>query len=377
MAYRKGGVKGVFRLISALPVKCHKSFICLIKPKRLELIWEVVCPGDEIRFLGKSDMFSNIMGQYLGKLTEAGEGNTKALQEFVVEAAKKLDIREPVKLIRSNSKMPNLLTYWQDSVKGAAPQTNVIVTDGAMGLLNHDELKAMIGHEMSHIKDGRFISHTARTLSIYTLPLAFAAGYYVLDKAYRKKEHSEDKNLSMMDAIKQVVIDEKLGLSKPTNSKANDAIGQKTDLYEQCLRWGGTVAAAAVGLAAGLGLTRYMSLAAEFRSDRTGAMLTNPEAMVSAVKKLMGHAEEMANKQSFSGGFITTSPTIDSALTKLWQRIKGYYQQEMMLLDLEYIHAHPTTAQREAALHAFKNSPDFRTRLANNAATFMDNGLLK
>ncbi|WP_295722035.1 zinc metalloprotease HtpX [uncultured Methanobrevibacter sp.] len=68
------------------------------------------------------------------------------LHQMVEELAQKAEIPTPTIGI-SHTSVPNAFAYGRTRRDG-----HIAVTQGILGLLNHDELKAVLGHEMSHIK---------------------------------------------------------------------------------------------------------------------------------------------------------------------------------------------------------------------------------
>jgi Zn-dependent protease with chaperone function len=309
-------------------------------------------------------MFGNIFGQYLGNLKEFPRSEAREIYKFVEESSRKLGITHPITLLHSDSPLPNMMMFEGKSNKGLYTRA-IIITDGAKKLLNDQEIKAVVGHELSHLKDGKFLTQTARKLPIFALPLAFATGYYILDRAYREQQKPEHSGMSLMEAVRHVVsedvasvkhfvTDGNFGLTPDSKSKETKNITEeKAALYETGLRLGGTVAAAAAGLAVGLGVSRHLSLSSEFRADRIGALLAgDPKSSISAISKLMYSMEETMSNQKFYGSFVTTSRDTETAIGNLLRRLNAYYKQELQMLDLEYFHAHPTLPQRAKALQS-------------------------
>ena len=69
-----------------------------------------------------------------------------ALHQMVAELAEQAHLPKP-KVGISELSMPNAFAYGRTQRDG-----RVCVTRGILGILNHDELKAVLGHEMSHLK---------------------------------------------------------------------------------------------------------------------------------------------------------------------------------------------------------------------------------
>jgi len=328
-------------------------------------------------------MFSNLIEQSLGKMIPFGQEEARAAYEFLAQAKKQLGITENVALIRAQNKNANLFATWLNHKQGAPPPpVGIIITDGAVELLNKgslqhvmtSEMKAVIGHELSHIKDGRFMAEGTRKLPIYAMPLAFIVGYYLLDKTFHKTD--QDKHKKPAKALQETIKEEKQSLAQENNHEADHDTLRKAQIYDDFLRYGGMLAAAGIGLGVGLATTRHISLASEFRADRTSAWLMGEvTSSGTAIKKILESMEENIHKQCLSLNFISTSPNLETAVKKMWNRIKAYYKQEMLMLDLEYSHAHPTLQQRMAALNELKNSADFRTRLVGSTVSMIDGPL--
>jgi len=75
------------------------------------------------------------------------EAEAPELHAMVSELAKKARIKKP-RIGISNSPIPNAFAFGRSISDG-----RVCVTQGIMKLLNKDELKAVLGHEISHIKN--------------------------------------------------------------------------------------------------------------------------------------------------------------------------------------------------------------------------------
>ena len=74
------------------------------------------------------------------------EGEAPEIHQIVEELAREAGIPKP-KVGMSNTMVPNAFAYGRSKRSG-----HVCVTRGILGLLDREELKAVLGHEMSHIK---------------------------------------------------------------------------------------------------------------------------------------------------------------------------------------------------------------------------------
>ena len=77
---------------------------------------------------------------------QLSEAEAPELHQMVEELAMAANIPKP-KVGISNTMVPNAFAYGRSKRSG-----HVCVTRGILGLLDHDELKAVLGHEISHIK---------------------------------------------------------------------------------------------------------------------------------------------------------------------------------------------------------------------------------
>ena len=77
---------------------------------------------------------------------QLSEAEAPELHQIVEELALAANIPKP-KVGISNTMVPNAFAYGRSKRSG-----HVCVTRGILGLLDHDELKAVLGHEISHIK---------------------------------------------------------------------------------------------------------------------------------------------------------------------------------------------------------------------------------
>jgi heat shock protein HtpX len=109
--------------------------------------------GGPITFVGFA--FVIVFAQYLAgpKIVAATMGvryvsreEAPQLHEMVEDLAAKANINKP-KIVISETSMPNAFAYGRSK-----RNAHICVTRGILNLLNEDELKAVLGHEMSHIR---------------------------------------------------------------------------------------------------------------------------------------------------------------------------------------------------------------------------------
>ena len=80
------------------------------------------------------------------KVKEVSEAEQPELHRMVAELAQQAGIKKP-KVCVSALNVPNAFAYGHTSA-----DARVCVTKGIMGLLTRDELKAVLGHELTHVK---------------------------------------------------------------------------------------------------------------------------------------------------------------------------------------------------------------------------------
>lgn len=303
---------------------------------------------------------AGLFDQFLTDLKVLERSHAEPLFAFLEEATAKLGIQEPVRILTSSSTQPNAMYLPTKLSKNPKPVANIVLTEGMINLMNEGqsisnhaskELKAIIGHELSHVKDGFHYNNYARSLPICALPLAFSVGYYLLDKTFRTPENENKTLKEQLGALKETIGKEKQALLTDTESLSSDAI-RKAEAYDNVLRMGGTVAAAAVGLVAGLGVSRHMSMRGEFRADRAGAWLTDAKAMSSALEKTLTEFHKPFN-QTFTLQMQPAKNTLFEGLQASLARMKNYLNQEVQTLQAETVAYHPNLAERTKNLSKF------------------------
>ena len=100
---------------------------------------------------------------------QLSEAEAPELHQIVEELAVAANIPKP-KVGISNTMVPNAFAYGRSKRSG-----HVCVTRGILGLLDHDELKAVLGHEISHIKHNDMaITTIASAIPLVCYHLAFS-----------------------------------------------------------------------------------------------------------------------------------------------------------------------------------------------------------
>ena len=84
---------------------------------------------------------------------QLSEAEAPELHQMVAELAAAANIPKP-KVGISNTMVPNAFAYGRSKRSG-----HVCVTRGILGLLDQEELKAVLGHEMSHRLHSRYRRH--------------------------------------------------------------------------------------------------------------------------------------------------------------------------------------------------------------------------
>lgn len=94
-----------------------------------------------LQYLLGPTIVENSMGVH-----QLSEAEAPELHQIVEELAREANIPKP-KVGISNTMVPNAFAYGRSKRSG-----HVCVTKGILGLLDREELKAVLGHELSHIK---------------------------------------------------------------------------------------------------------------------------------------------------------------------------------------------------------------------------------
>ncbi len=152
---------------------------------------------------------------------EVSENEYPELHSIVAEIAEKAGVPKP-KVGIMQSRTPNAFAT------GRKPEKSiVVVTTGIMGLLNRDELRGVIAHEMAHIKDRDILLVTiAATLASAT---AFLARWFLWTNMFRRRQNGVEL-LMMAFALVGAVIGTiliRLAISRQREFKA-DEVGART-----------------------------------------------------------------------------------------------------------------------------------------------------
>jgi Zn-dependent protease with chaperone function len=212
-------------------------------------------------------------------------------------------------------------------------------TSSSLGGKASAELEAVFAHEFSHLKDGWIKAFSGRA-AVVGVPVIGIAAFYLLKRAYEKhdpKHKQSEKELAQ--ALKEKVEHIAAG-----EIQQAEQVDHRIDEMQLDPAWKKYViasaqyaAVAAIGLAGGLAVARYSSLASEFRADKFAVEITQkPETF----KKMLTNLHEArgvklgqkdhAFKQSlgYANGFLEKAEeTLNWILKKT-------------------IHAHPTLEQR-------------------------------
>ncbi len=124
-------------------------------------------------FLGFQYLISPSIVGWTMKIQWVSEKEAPDLHRIVAELARNANLPKP-RIGISQLSLPNAFAYGRTQHDG-----RVCVTRGLLGLLNQDELKAVIGHELSHIKHRDMIIITmlsAIPLVMYWISWSFMWG---------------------------------------------------------------------------------------------------------------------------------------------------------------------------------------------------------
>lgn len=223
-----------------------------------------------------------------------------------------------------------------------------------------DPLKAVIAHELSHVKDGFAHTLNTRFLPLLGMPALAVGGLYLYDKTlsrmHQAGKHAYDKDTMSLalDSASSEMLDE-LGVPGNAAKPQQDANGAAVsgDEYEfsadepikrSFVERARYLVAAAAGLGAGLMIARHYSLAGEFRADRMTVKLMDGKAdpMIEGLAIIDRESrkpfEEYMKKQG-------PKSEMQKASEKLWKTIES-----------EFIQAHPGLRSRIHAMREYAAS---------------------
>ena len=224
------------------------------------------------------------------KSTHAVEITAKeypALIQAVEELAAKSGMKKVPKLHLIShpisGRIPNAVALGSENLVLAPKLLEMFGGGGAAPV--SEELKAVIGHEMSHMKNIHRDWGGTR-LPVLLAPVAATLGYHYYKKASKNSTNNEGFHRNLNDIVSKERADiaaaseEKFGVEKEMHM-----MGDKLVTVAKY------AAVAIAGLGAGLLMARQFSRTFEYSADKFGAKLVSPEAMGNALKKIHGDFE--------------------------------------------------------------------------------------
>lgn len=208
------------------------------------------------------------------------------------------------------------------------------LTNASLSRPMSPELKSFMAHEFSHLKDGVLYSTGWQRLSPLTSPFIAMAGLALYDhitaNTKKKPDESPEEYQERVTSNIHQSADEEIKKIEETKSDTPhkwEIDPQSKKGFVNGMRY---IAAAAVGLGAGLMLTRHKMLSAEYRADKMAVEWAEaPEAQKKTLSNLHKIWGEAGRKQ----------PPADT-FAKKWNE---FYHEK---ISANTIHAHPTLEQR-------------------------------
>lgn len=257
----------------------------------------------------------------------------------LVEAVKQLSHQagiHPPTVFVSGSKLPNAAAIPKMVDKHRLLITNPLFD--AMGCKSiHDitpEIKAVIGHEISHLKDGFGYIYGVRKLPLIGIPIAMVLGRRMFNGAVEAGAANPNDIQAYCQGQNNNDVFQRFP-SDPSLEQQRSVVNQLA-----C-----DIAAGAVGFGVGSVATRQLILDAEYRADRTAAKLVSPRAMINFFHKMEDYMDGMRGK-------ITRRELMGDPF--FHQRSEGFFEQLRGEYNRYVIHAHPTSEQRIGALEAME-----------------------
>lgn len=213
--------------------------------------------------------FSDKIVLSLYRAKEVSENEEPKLHRIVEELSKKANIPKPRVYFLNMNVMNAFAT-------GRSPKHSAIaVTRMLLDSLNEDEIKAVLGHELSHVKNRDTLISTvsatlAGTITMLTR-LAWYSGMFV----------SKDRDNSAGEAISMMLL---------------------------------LILTPILALIIRLAISRTR----EFSADNGGAQLSTPKAMISALEKLEFGPKLRGKGTSATAHLFITNPFKDNDLTNLF-----------------------------------------------------------
>lgn len=120
------------------------------------------------------------MVEWSMRVKYVNEKEQPELHKMVEELSRKANIPKP-KIGISSTSLPNAFAFGRSIKDG-----RVCVTRGIMGLLGRDELKAVLGHELTHIKNRDMLTITV--LSVIPMVMYWIAWHFLFFGGGRRRE---------------------------------------------------------------------------------------------------------------------------------------------------------------------------------------------
>jgi Zn-dependent protease with chaperone function len=203
------------------------------------------------------------------------------------------------------------------------------------------EIRASLGHELGHVKQGGQYINAVRTYPMLLGPVVAMAGLYLYDQARQKKPADIAGGMREEARFAMAEIDERHCNSRKHMSPEAQAVSARiAEDHKSALSAIDYLLAGGAGFAGGALVTRQKMLALEYDADRTAALLVkDPEAMIRSLETFYDYSKKMplAERRAFESELQKES----SLLTAL---------------SFKIIHAHPSLEERTQALRKLGKS---------------------
>lgn len=174
------------------------------------------------------------------------------------------------------SNVPNAASVSADAIILSKPALKLYDSVNLANPLSK-EMEGVIAHEMHHCAHRTRMMLTSRA-PVFLLPLAAMTGVYLYDRAQAKAK--AEKDTSPQNLSKHVE-----GEAKTLSDTLPRKDGEHT-VMDKALSAGKYMAAAALGIGAGLMAARYGTRFEEFAADKFAASVVGKEEMVNALRKV-------------------------------------------------------------------------------------------
>ncbi|MDX2072769.1 MAG: M48 family metalloprotease [Alphaproteobacteria bacterium] len=234
-------------------------------------------------------------------------------------------------------------------INGGMALDALVLTDGLiqhLGCSHRDPhpskgVMMVMAHELGHCKQG-FAMKLGQTWLPWMLPMASIAALYIYDNTIKENKELSLENIGAAVNKTTDRLLRQLQLRRPDPEQDEHAHKVDTEWKKSLLNAGRYVLAGALGFGVGLAGARSMARHMEFDADRMAVKLMgSKQEYIDFLKK----AQSSSSKQL--GAEISQKPRP----TEVTEKIQDFVSEKWKDLMAETVHAHPSMAEREAALN--------------------------